>query len=123
MSAEDMYRENILELYNEPLNFGELGDATHKHHEYNPLCGDDITMQVIIEDDIVKDVKFNGKGCAISIAAASLVTDSVKGKKVEDVLSMKSSDVIELLGIEIASVRLKCALIGLEALQKAIRRE
>lgn len=118
--AEEMYREHILELYKHPENFGVLKNATKTYTLNNPLCGDEITMQVIIQDDKIKDVKFLGKGCAISIASASLLTDKVKEMNIKDVMKLTKGDVVEMLEIPLSPVRLKCALLCLETLQKTI---
>ena len=116
-----MYREQILDLYKNPRNFGTLENANRKHRAHNPLCGDDITMQFFVKDGKVEEVKFKGKACAICTASASLVTDALKGKDVESVLKMTKEQLLELLGVEISQVRLKCALLPLEAAHKAIQ--
>ena len=120
--AADMYREHILDLYKDPPHFGELASATHEHREHNPLCGDDITIQLIIEEGKVKDAHFKGKGCAISIASAALVTDKVIGMPIEDVKKLSKDEVLDMLGIPIGPVRLKCALLSLEVVQKAVEK-
>tara|TARA_Y100000310_G_scaffold345701_1_gene468495 strand:- start:5200 stop:5598 length:399 start_codon:yes stop_codon:yes gene_type:complete len=116
----DMYQEHILDLYKEPLNFGDLKDKTEEKRGYNPLCGDDFIMQVKIKNNKIEDIKFKGTGCAISIAASSLLTDHVKGKTVDQVKKIKAEDLIKLMGIEIGPVRMKCALLGLETLHKIV---
>jgi nitrogen fixation protein NifU and related proteins len=120
MDAREMYKEHILDLYKHPLNFGHLEYATHKERKHNPLCGDDITIELMIKDDKVEDVKFSGKGCAISMASASLLTDAIKGKTVSEVKEFTSEELIELLEIPIGPVRVKCALLSLEVAHKAI---
>jgi len=119
--ARAMYQEHILELYRYPLNFGSLENPSHEHTEYNPLCGDKVTIQLMINDGKIDKVKFTGEGCAISIAAASLVTESVKGKTVEEVRALGVKEILELLEIPIGPVRLKCALLSLETVHKAVR--
>ena len=118
--AREMYREHILEVYRHPMNKGVLEGATHRHKEHNPLCGDEVVMQVIVKDGLVDDVKFDGTGCAISVASSALLTEAVKGKTVADVLKMEKQDILDLLKIPISAVRLKCALLSLETLQKAL---
>jgi nitrogen fixation NifU-like protein len=118
--SQEMYRENILEHYKNPLNKGDLDAATHTYQATNPLCGDDILMQVVVEGEIIREVKFKGGGCAISMAAASLLTESVKGHTLGDVKKMTKDNIMALLGIPISPVRLKCALLCLEAIQKAL---
>ncbi|MFT4303697.1 MAG: Fe-S cluster assembly sulfur transfer protein SufU [Candidatus Woesearchaeota archaeon] len=119
--AEEMYKEHILDLYKHPHNFGVIDNPTHKHVGHNPLCGDEITMQLIIKNEVVEDVKFNGKGCAIHMAAASLLTDEIKGKKVEEVKKMSSQDMLNMLMIPISPGRLKCALLSYESLQNSFK--
>ena len=118
--SDAMYREHILDLYKNPQNFGELKGATQKHREFNPLCGDDIEMQVVISKGQVKDVKFKGHGCALSIASSSLITEKAKGMKLEEVMKLTKEDVLELMGIPMGPVRIKCALLPLEALHKTV---
>jgi nitrogen fixation NifU-like protein len=117
---DDLYRDYILEHYRRPHNFGVLEDPTAKYEGANPLCGDRITMMLGIRDGVVADVAFTGRGCAISQASASLLTDEVKGKPVEDVAKMTSADLLDLIGIEISPARLKCALLSLDTLEHAL---
>ena len=117
---DDLYRDFILEHYRAPHNFGTLEDADAAFEGYNPLCGDRITMMLGIEDDAVREVAFTGRGCAISQASASLLTDRIKGKPLSEVASISNADVIDELGIEISPARLKCALLSLDTLQKAL---
>ncbi|MDF2379073.1 MAG: iron-sulfur cluster assembly scaffold protein [Candidatus Gracilibacteria bacterium] len=112
--------ENIIDLYKNPLNHGKLKDATITHRAYNPLCGDDITVDLIVEDDKIKDVRHRGVGCAISQAAVSMLTENIKGEGLAGVMGMKKEEVIDMLGIELGPVRLKCALLGLESIHEAI---
>jgi nitrogen fixation protein NifU and related proteins len=118
--AREMYKEHILELYKEPSNFGTLENATHRARANNPICGDDITLEVEVNNNKVENIKFKGKGCAISIAGASLLTDEVKGKNIDEVRKINSETVVELLEIPIGPVRLKCANLSLRALQEAL---
>lgn len=117
---DDLYRDYILEHYRRPHNFGVIEDATASFEGSNPLCGDRITMQLGIENGVVERVGFTGRGCAISQASASLLTDEIKGKGVADAAAMRSQDVLDLLGIDISPARLKCALLSLETMQLAI---
>ena len=118
--AREMYKEHIMDLYRSPHNFGKLENATSMHSEHNPICGDRITMQVIVKDSKVVEVKFMGGGCAISMASASLITDKVKGMNIDEIKKLNKNDLLELLKIPISPVRLKCALLSLEVLQKTI---
>ena len=97
-----------------------LDNATATQEGANPLCGDRITLQVRVIGDQIAAVGFTGRGCAISQASASLLTDEVKGKEVDAAAAMKASDVLDLLGIEISPARMKCALLSLETLQGAL---
>jgi nitrogen fixation protein NifU and related proteins len=118
--SRTMYQENILDHYRQPRHFGQIERPTHSHHGYNPLCGDDITVELVISGGLVQDVRFRGSGCAISVAATSMLTEKIKGMKADDIMNMKKEDVLEMLQIPVGPVRLKCALIGLETVQKAI---
>jgi nitrogen fixation NifU-like protein len=117
---DDLYRDYILEHYRRPHNFGVLDNATATQEGANPLCGDRITMQVRVMDGQIAAVGFTGRGCAISQASASLLTDEIKGKPVDQAAGMTSGDVLDLLGIEISPARMKCALLSLETLQGAL---
>ena len=117
---DDLYRDYILEHYRRPHNFGVLENATTTQEGANPLCGDRITLQLGINDGVVERVGFTGRGCAISQASASLLTDEIKGKPVADVESFRADDLLDLLGIEISPARLKCAMLSHETLQKAL---
>jgi nitrogen fixation NifU-like protein len=114
---DDLYRDYILEHYRRPHNFGVLEAPSASYEGANPLCGDRITMQLTVADGVVTDVGFTGRGCAISQASASLLTDEVRGKPVADVAGFAASDLLELLGIEISPARLKCAMLSFESLQ------
>jgi nitrogen fixation NifU-like protein len=119
---DDLYRDEILEHYRAPHNFGTLDapDATYEGN--NPLCGDRITMMLTLDaEGKVSDVAFSGRGCAISQASASLLTDEIRGRTVEEVEIMKNQDILDLLGIEISPARLKCALLSLDTLQHALQ--
>jgi nitrogen fixation NifU-like protein len=117
---DDLYRDYILEHYRRPHNFGVLEEATNRSEGANPLCGDRVTMMLGVRDGIIADVAFTGRGCAISQASASLLTDEVKGKRVDDVARLTSQDLLDLLGIEISPARLKCALLSLDTLERAL---
>lgn len=118
--AEGMYREHILELFKHPHNFGKLASPTHACQEYNPLCGDEVAIELKVRDGKISDAHFVGNGCAISIASASILTDDIKGKSVKDVIAMSAQDFMGLLQVPLSPVRMKCALLCLEAGQKAL---
>lgn len=117
---DDLYRDYILEHYRRPHNFGVLEEPTARYEGANPLCGDRITLMLGIADGVVKDVAFTGRGCAISQASASLLTDEIKGKPVDTVARLTSQDLLDLIGIEISPARLKCALLSLDTLEHAL---
>ena len=117
---DDLYRDYILEHYRHPHNFGVLDAPTATHEGANPLCGDRITMQLGVRDGKVAEVAFTGRGCAISQASASLLTDEVKGMTVEQAAAYRADDLLDLLGIEISPARLKCAMLSLETLDAAL---
>ena len=119
-AVEELYREEIMDHYQNPRNFGHMPDADVSYHDYNPVCGDDVTMQLKMENGLVKEAMFTGKGCAISQAAASMLTEEIAGKSVREVVVMKSDDMLRLLKINPGPVRIKCALLALRAVQKGI---
>ncbi|MFN8619816.1 MAG: SUF system NifU family Fe-S cluster assembly protein [Chloroflexota bacterium] len=118
---DDLYRDEILEHYRRPHNFGTLAEPDASFEGANPLCGDRITLMLDIgEDGNVSDVAFTGRGCAISQASASMLTDEIRGMSVADVVKLQNQDVLDLLGIEISPARLKCALLSIDTLKKAL---
>src|ERR1035437_1998684 len=102
---DDLYRDYILEHYRQPHNFGNIEAPDARYEGANPLCGDRITMMLGIRDGVVAEVAFSGHGCAISQASASLLTDEIKGKPVDEVAKITPADVLDLLGIEISPAR------------------
>ncbi|MCL4303032.1 MAG: SUF system NifU family Fe-S cluster assembly protein [Anaerolineae bacterium] len=115
---DDFYRENILDHYRHPRNAGKLEHPTHSHEEHNPLCGDVIRLDLHVnEDNIIDQVAFTGKGCAISQASASMLTEMIQGKSLEEAKQIGKEQILEALGIEIGPVRLKCALLSLKVLK------
>ncbi len=117
---DDLYRDYILEHYRRPHNFGVLESPSATYEGANPLCGDRITMQLGIRDGRVAEVAFTGRGCAISQASASLLTDEVRGMPVERAIAFRADELLDLLGIEISPARLKCAMLSLETLEHAL---
>ncbi len=115
---DDFYRENILDHYRQPRNAGTLAEATHSHEENNPLCGDVIRIDLHVnENDVIDKVAFSGKGCAISQASASMLTEMIEGKSLEEAKQIGKDDILEALGIDIGPVRMKCALLSLKVLK------
>ncbi len=119
---EDMYKEHMLELYRSPSNFGVLKNFTHESTEHNTVCGDEITVQLEVEDEKIRDAKFSGSGCVVSMVSASLLMDKVKGKSVSDIFEMNKEDVAKMMNINVTPARIKCALLPLEAIKKALRK-
>jgi nitrogen fixation NifU-like protein len=117
---DDLYRDYILEHYRRPHNFGVIDNPSASHEGANPLCGDRITLQLGVRNGLVERVGFTGRGCAISQASASLLTDEIKGKPLGDVNAFRADDLLDLLGIEISPARLKCAMLSLDTLQAAL---
>ena len=119
---EEIYQEFIIELYKNPQNFGKIDDADYKAQMYNPTCGDMITLYLKVKDGIVAEAKFMGKGCAISQASASLFTEYLKGKKLEELQGITKDDVLGLIKIDLSKnpTRMRCALLPYEAMRKAL---
>jgi len=120
MSFDDLYRQNILEHYQNPRNFGTLERPDISAEDSNPLCGDEIRIDLLVKDGVIEDVRFSGKGCSISRAAASMLTEEIRGKTLEEVKRIGKDDVLEMLGIELGPVRLKCALLALKTLKVGV---
>jgi nitrogen fixation NifU-like protein len=118
--VDDFYKEYILDHYRNPRNFGHLARVDASAEDLNPLCGDTIRMELALDDKgQVEDVKFSGRGCAISQASASMLTESIKGMKLEDVARLPQEAVLENVGIGISPTRMKCAMLGLKVLKSA----
>ncbi len=116
----DMYEEVILEHYKNPQNYGSLQKPSVEREEFNPLCGDRVKIQLIIKDNKIEDIKFAGRGCAISTAATSMLTQHIKGKSVDFVKRMDKEDIVKMIGIDVNPTRLKCILLGLKTVKLAV---
>ena len=120
---DQLYREVILDHYKSPRNHGLLADADATAEGLNPLCGDEVTVSVRLgAGDVIEEVGFEGRGCAISQAATSMLTDLVKGRTVTDVATMPKDELLDELGIPLTPVRLKCAILGLGVLKLALHK-
>ena len=113
----NIYEEDILDHYENPSNYGTLENPDISHEEDNPLCGDQIRIDLKVEDGMIADVRFSGHGCTISQAAASMLTEEIKGRPLEEVKKMTRDDILEMLGIPLGPVRLKCGLLALKVLK------
>lgn len=113
-----MYREQIIDLYEHPLNRGRIEAADFSYEEDNPLCGDVVRIEVKLDKERrVADVKWTGEGCAISQASASLLTEEIKGKTLEEVKAFSKDELLDLLGIQLSMTRIKCAMLSLKVLK------
>jgi nitrogen fixation NifU-like protein len=121
MSSADIYREIILDYYRNPRNYGKIQDPDISQRDSNPLCGDELEMHLNIKDDKVADVKFTGKGCAISQASASMLTELIMGKDFEYVKKLTKEDILDNLGLhDLGPARIKCALLSLKVLKSGL---
>ncbi len=119
-NLDELYRANILEHYKHPHHWGRLPSADLTHTESNPVCGDELTLDIKIKNGHVADLRFSGAGCAISLSAASMLSDELEGKTLSQARAIPRERVLELLGIDPGPSRLKCALLSWHALQKTL---
>jgi nitrogen fixation NifU-like protein len=121
---DELYREHILDHYKHPRNAGRLDDATHAARELNPTCGDSIELTLKLDAcDRVEDVKFAGRGCAVSQASVSLLTERIKGRPLAEVLAIGEKDILSMLGVEVGPMRMKCAMLSLRTLSSALQKK
>jgi nitrogen fixation protein NifU and related proteins len=118
----NIYQERLMDHYHHPRNRGHLTAPDFSCNEHNPSCGDSVSIAGILDNDHIKELVFEGKGCVISQAVASMVTQACIGKTTAEVLDLKANFVLELAGITLGPTRLKCALLALQALHIAIRK-
>ncbi len=114
---EDLYRDNIIDHYQNPRNYGTLEHPDISYEDSNPVCGDEIRMDLKIQDGRVADARFQGHGCSISQASASMLTEEIIGKTLEEVKQIDKQYLLDMLGIPLGPVRLKCALLSLKVLK------
>lgn len=118
-----MYLEEVMELYGERPNYGRLIKSSVSANEINPACGDELDVDLVVENGIIKDVGYtNKKGCFVTLIAASVLTEKIKGMKVEDVKKINKNDIDKLLGEKVIETRISCELLPLEAIKKAIEK-
>ena len=117
---DDLFRENILDHYRHPRNRGTLEQPDITFEDANPLCGDRVRMDLNVKDGRIEQVRFSGVGCSISQAAASMLCEAVEGKSLEEVKHLSREDILEMLGIELGPVRLKCGLLALKTLKAGV---
>jgi nitrogen fixation NifU-like protein len=120
LDIDPLMMDFLLEHYKHPHNFGEIDAPEISSEDGNPSCGDQIKITLNTRDGIIEDIKYKGKGCIVSQAAASILTDMVKGKKIEDVKNITKEEMLENLVIPIGPMRLKCALLALKVLKKGL---
>jgi len=117
---DDMYREEILSHYKRPRNWGPLDDPDLEFEDTNPLCGDELKVMLKLDEQkVVTDVRFDGHGCAISQASASMASEELVGKSVDELVALDKSFVLDLLGIPISATRMKCAMLSLKVIKSA----
>ena len=119
----EMYQDNILDHYENPSHWGTLDHPTFEIRDLNPLCGDEVRIQACLDDQRrLAEIRFEGKGCVISLAAASMLLEAVEGKTLDEVKKLGRQDMFDLLGVPLTTMRVKCAMLPLRALEKAIHR-
>jgi nitrogen fixation NifU-like protein len=116
---DELYRDYILDHYKNPKNFGELPERDLEFHDKNPLCGDEMELQIRVEDGKIADLKWHGQGCAISQAAASIASEELIGMPLDDAAKLDADWMLEQMGIQISATRRKCALLNLKVLRGA----
>lgn len=122
IGGSDLYRQQILDHYKNPRNYGDLDGATVSHTGENPMCGDTIEMDIALDDEeeIIEQVAFSGDGCAISQAAASMLSEHLQGMTVAEVRAMDRDDIVEMLGVDISPMRVKCAVLAEKVAQDGL---
>jgi nitrogen fixation NifU-like protein len=119
---KNLYSEHIIELYKSPANYGILENATHQATESDSICGDEITIQLLLKNNIIKDARFHGSGCVLSIVSASLLTKKIIGMKIQETRKLNKEDILKLMKIKPDSSRIKCALLPLKAVKKSLEK-
>ncbi|OGK30184.1 hypothetical protein A3F29_00805 [Candidatus Roizmanbacteria bacterium RIFCSPHIGHO2_12_FULL_33_9] len=117
----DIYKENILENFKNPKNFGSLKKPTHSGALNNPLCGDSIIVDLILKDNKIEDIKFRGEGCAISVASSSMLFDYLKGKNIKELKKIDKTFMEKLINVKISEGRVKCLMLPVNAIIKVLK--
>ncbi len=120
LSLDELYKEVILDHYRNPRNKGTLDPADYSYEDTNPLCGDEVRIDVRVEDDRLAEIRFLGRGCAVSLASTSILTEMVQDMPLAEVKALTKDDLLEELGIPVSPARMKCALLGLKVLKAGI---
>jgi nitrogen fixation NifU-like protein len=118
--TDSIYREIILDHFKNPRNRGTLEPADFSYEDVNPLCGDEVRIDIRVKDDTIDDIAFSGRGCAVSQASASILTEMVEGMSLDEVKALTKDDLLEEIGIPVSPARLKCALLSLKVLKAGI---
>ena len=118
--VDSIYREIILDHYRNPRHKGTLDPADYSYEDTNPLCGDEVRIDVRVKDGAVSEVAFSGRGCAVSQASASILTELIEGMELDEVKALTKDDLLEELGIPVSPARMKCALLPLKVLKAGI---
>ncbi|MCA9377097.1 iron-sulfur cluster assembly scaffold protein [Candidatus Nomurabacteria bacterium] len=120
MNTTSLYKEHVIDHYKDPRNWGRMDNYTHYAKVENSSCGDEMELFIEVNDGVVKDIRYLGRGCAISIATMSMFSEILKGKQLDDIKKLSEEDVLSLVGMNSDSGRKKCALLSLSALEKAL---
>jgi len=118
--VEDLYRENILDHYGHPRNQGQLEDADISCEWDNPVCGDVVRLYIRLDGDVVREARFDGEGCVISMASASMFTEEILGKTLDELKALRDEDMFRMLGITLGPARANCGLLPLRVLQEGL---
>jgi nitrogen fixation protein NifU and related proteins len=122
MKDDNIYREELMEIYKNPRNRGSISNASVQVTEKNPMCGDEITLQMLIEDGVIKDAKFDGPACSVSIISSTYLLDNLIGYTLKDAAKFSKEELLDLIGINLSTSRVKCATLALTALKEAIEK-
>jgi nitrogen fixation NifU-like protein len=116
----DIYREEFMEIYKNPMNEGKLENPTVVEHGVNEACGDEMDLYLKIQGDTVVDASFKAQSCSVGIVSSAILTDEIKGKKISEIKKLSKEDLLKLIGVNLTTSRVKCATLPLETLQKSL---